>query len=236
LQQQAQKTERTSNDLRELSVRGQHLRARALEAKLDGAEITQVQAGCDELVAQLDQRLQIQSIRQMQHIADADARDDLSKVDGILQEIDSKYSGSTYQWCGERLVEAETRLNRIDKLCSQQVQEQCRKRQEDIRKRALKYRISQQKEYNLWAIGVLQEAIKGHSEATPWYWKNDREKLKTIISDRIGEIDPQHLHPVTHALFAEMFQKVLTDLKDNDLKVEVTRNVEQKPKKPISDF
>ncbi len=172
-------------------------------------------------------------------MADADAIEAVSRVDTILKDIDEKLKNPEdvkYQWCGERLVEAELLLNRIDRLCSQEIQEKARKFQEEIRKRALSYRVKQQQKYNVWAIKVLEDAMKAHSGATPWYWKNDRNKLKEIISDHLGEIDSQHLHPVTHALFTEMFQKVLSDLKDNDLKVEVTRNVEMKEKKGLSDF
>jgi hypothetical protein len=259
LSSEARKEGLQARDLRQLSVRAQNLRTRVIEAKvanpdvirftpsqaarlpassaakLAGPDIVRMEADCDGLLAELEQRIQVLSIRKMQQVADGDAVWVLKRVDAILQEID-KATESKCQWRGEKLAEGEALLFRIDRLCSEEMQTESRKRQEDIRKRAVKYRVQQQALYNAWAIDVLEQAMKEHSAATPWYWLKDRGKLKEIISDRLGEIDSQHLHPVTHALFTELFQKILNGLGDNNLKIEVTKNVEQKEKKALSDF
>lgn len=222
--------------LRELSICCQQLRARLGEARY-AVNLAPLQADCEAVISEIDQRLQVLSIRQMQQIADVDAKRAIEKATAKLDEIAADqqiYQYRYYQWRGEKLAEAEVALSAVDRLCSEEMQRESRRYLEGIRRDAVTYRIGQQREYNLWAIRVLEAASSEFDAARGIIW-SDKEALKRIISDRLGEIDAQHLHPVTHALFTEMYQKILAQL-SNDLKVEVTRHVELKTKKPIADF
>lgn len=220
--------------LRELRAQAQHVHGQIVEAGLDGAEVVKAQAACEGIVTQLDQRLQVLSIREMQQIADADAVNALDVVDKVFAEIEKNYKDWTYHHCGEKLAEAEAHLSRIDRLCSLEMQRKALDRQQKIRKDALYYRTHQQKKYNLWAIGVLEDAMAEYQK-NKGYFKDDKDGLKKILAESLGEVDSQYLHPVTHALFTEMFQKILSDL-NNDMKVEATRAVEEAEKRPISKY
>ncbi|GEM_PF-6470243 len=201
---------------------------------MQGAQTANVQAECHDLLSQLDQRLQVHSVRQMQSIADADARRAVDEAKAILQEVEANTHSRQLQWRGEKLAEAELHLNRIDKLCSIAIQNEARQVLEAIRRQAIAFRTQQAREYNLWAIGNLEQSIADFKRAKGWFNDNEEEFMKTL-REKVGRIDPQHLHPVTYSLFAEMFQKFLSEL-NPDQKVKVTRAVETTERKPLSDF
>ena len=223
-----------SSELWLLRVQVQQVQSRLLEAKLNGASVEKVAARCEELLLNLDQRLQVMSVRQMQEIADADAIKELQTAKGIFTKMLNESTGNTWQWCGEQTAEAEQHVLRIDRLCSAEMQLQARHLLQKYRKDALESKAGQQRAYNRWAIGVLEDSMKQYKDAKGIF-KDDKDRLKQILAEKVGEIDPANLHPVTLALFTEMYQKILSDLKD-DQKVEVTRAVQEKMKKPLSDF
>jgi hypothetical protein len=221
--------------LRELRVQAEQLNAQIAEARLQGAgDQTTFQAACQDVLSQLDQRLQINSIRQMQTIAEVDARKAVSDAKAILDDLKKNSASKSYQWRGGKLAEAELHLNAIDRLCSIAIQNETRQLVESIRKDAIKYRAQQSREYNLWAIGVLEASIADYKKAKGWF-NDDEDAFMKTMREKVGQIDPQHLHPVTYSLFAEMFMKFLGEL-DPPQKVAVTQAVETGDKKPLSDF
>lgn len=220
--------------LRELRIHAEHLNARIAEARLQGAEATQMQSACQELLSQIDQRLQVNSIRQLQTIADADAKKAIDDSRVILSDLKKNGASKTYQWCGGKLAEAEVYLNKIDRLCSVAIQTETHDLLESIRRDAIAFRAQQARAYNLWAIGVLEESVSDYKKAKGWF-NDDEEAFMKTMREKVGQIDPQHLHPITYSLFAELFQKFLGELEPSQ-KVTVTRAVESAERRPLSDF
>ena len=220
--------------LQELRVVGEHLHAKIVEAKLQGADLAADQAACQDLLSQIDQRLQVLSVRQMQTIADADAKRAITDARSVLEAVEKSTELKTGQARGAKLAEAEIGLNQIDRLCSTACQIEASQLLETVRRRALGLRTQQTREYNLWAIQMLEESIGDFARAKGWF-NDDEEAFKKVLGEKVGRIDPQFLHPVTYSLFADMFQKFLSELDASD-KVAVTRVVEEMPRRPLSDF
>lgn len=225
-----------TNDLRILQVEAERLHADVVEYDLDGGDAEGLLGRCRSLLAQLDQRLQVRSVREMQMIADVEGRQALEAARvlyGEAQEFRSDRN-RTWQSAGEKLVAAELQLARIDRLASLALMEETRALAETIKKDSLVYRANQQRRYNLWAIQQLEESI-GDFRKAQGILNDNEDAFMEILENKIGQIDPQHLHPVTHSLFSEMYQKLIAEL-DNDSRVEITRAIESADRKPLSDF
>lgn len=222
------------SELRELRIQSEQLSAQIVEARVQGAEDIKLQAACQDLLTQLDQRLQVSALRQMQTIADADAKNAIDEARRKLDVLQQKNKSESRQHFGETLAAAERLLLRIDRLCSTGIQDEAHGLLECIRAQVVILRTEQLREYNLWAIGVLEESIADYKKAKG-ILDDDEQAFMTALREKIGRIDPQHLHPVTHSLFAEMFQKLLSEL-DPDQKIAATRAVESAERRPLSDF
>ncbi|MCE9604659.1 MAG: hypothetical protein K8U03_07115 [Planctomycetia bacterium] len=234
LEKSAKKEDLATSKLHELRIQGEYLNGKIVEAKLQGSDLTAEQAACQGLLAQLERRIQVLSIRQMQTIADADAKKAIAEARSILELIDKDTSIKTGHARGRKLAEAEIGLNQIDRLCSTACQIEANQLLEEIRRRAIAQRTQQTRDYNLWAIKMLEESIGDYAKAKGWF-NDDEEAFKKVLGEKVGRIDPQLLHPVTYSLFADMFQKFLSELSSSD-KVAVTRVVEEMQRRPLSDF
>jgi hypothetical protein len=137
------------------------------------------------------------------------------------------------QPAGEKLAQAELILGSVDRLSSLEVQQKARGLSETIRHEALPIRSQQEQRYNLWAIDRLQESLADYQKALGIFL-NDKEAFKRTLQDKVGVIDTQILHPATHALYQEMFQKLYGGLSNAD-RVEITRAIELAEKIRISD-
>ena len=63
---------------------------------------------------------------------------------------------------------------------------------------------------------------------------DDEEAFKKILREKVGAIDTNHLHPATYALFTEMFQKLFSELSNED-RVEITHVIELAEKRRLTD-
>lgn len=221
------------NALRELQTESETLYSEIVEADVRGHHDQELQTASRGLLSEVDRRLQIKSLHEMQAISDADAAHSLKRAVTLLETARASVKEGKFQSAGEKLAEAELVLGAIDRLASVDAQLKARKLADEIRRDALATRSQQERKYNLWAICQLEQSIADYKKAAGIF-NDDEEALKRILRDKVGAIDSNHLHPATYALFTEMFQKLFSELSNED-RVEITRVIELAEKRRLTD-
>lgn len=233
LRDRAQATDLDLNTLRELQTEVEVLHSEIVEGGVVGDTGRELLNSSRGLLGEVDRRVQVKSIHEMQTIADTDAAQSLEKAKKLVAVAHETTKQEKFQAAGEKLAEAELVLGTVDRLASITVQLQARKLTDEIRREALAVRSQQERRYNLWAICQLEQSIADYKKASS-IWNDDEVAFKKILREKVGTIDPNHLHPATHALFTEMFQKLFGELSNED-RVEITRVIELAEKRRITD-
>lgn len=256
LSKDAEQPDLSSADLQTLRTKADRLLVRAVEASDNADESA---AGplsvVKTTIAQLDQRLQVDAVRRVQTIADADAIQIVKAAKSLYdkacspnpaasttdaEEPGQETSGAidandyTYQAKGEKLAEAESLLARIDQLCSPALQTEARSLLLKVRAKAMEFRTLQQKAYNEWAVAALREALSEYRGGKGWVDDNEA-RFRRILRERIGAIDTSVLHPAVYSLYSELFQRIIHELGPND-QARVTRDMIESPRKMLSEF
>lgn len=232
LRTQAESPQLDLQKLREIQGKAEALNVEVIDSRSDDPKAGELLTQSRTFLGELDRRLQIQSLRETQSIADADAKQILDKATKIMATANDLANAAKHQAAGEKLAEAELVLGSIDRLASLSIQKQVRKLSADIRGRAIAVRSRQERDYNLWAIEQLEKSIADYKKAVG-YFRDDKEAFKKILREQVGVIDPQHLHPATYALFSEMFQKLFSEL-TNEERAEITKVIEETQKRRLA--
>ena len=233
LKGRSEKADVDLSTLRELQAHAEHLLHRVLGVQSQQTFELKLIGNVRELCDQLDQFLQVRSLRAGQQLSDQEARNSLQLAQELLTKAKSSQKSRKFQAAGQSLAEAELLLGQVDRLSSLPVQKQARELGEQIAREAIGVRVQQQRMYNLWAITQLELSLADY-KAAQGYFANDKEAFKKSLRERVGVIDPQLLHPATHALYTEMFQRLYSGL-DNANRAEITKAIELTDKKPLSD-
>ena len=219
--------------LRELQTEAETLHSEIVEAEIRGGKDQELLTASRGLLGEIDRRLQIKSLHEMQAIADADAAQSLKQAKMLLETGRASVKEEKFQTAGEKLAEAELVLGAVDRLASVDVQLKARKLADEIRREAIAIRSQQERKYNLWAICQLEQSIADYKKAAGFF-NDDEEAFKKILREKVGAIDTNHLHPATYALFTEMFQKLFSELSNED-RVEITHVIELAEKRRLTD-
>lgn len=233
LRTESQRTELKLASVRELQARVDQLHSEVMELRHDDGSNKKLVTETRDLRDQLDRLLQVRSLHETQTISDKDANQSLEQARRLLAKARSLAKDGKLQTAGEQLAEAELILGTVDRLSSLDVQKQVRKTADEIRREAIGLRVQQERFYNLWAIGQLEDSLADYEKALGWF-KNDKEAFKKALREKVGVIDAQALHPATHALYTEMFQKLYGGL-SNVERAEITKAIELADKRPLSD-
>lgn len=190
-----------------------------------------------EIISQLDERLQVDAIRRVQTIADADAIQLVEHAKQLLLNAtkpESQKDSPTFQQRGELLAQAEVLLSRVDQLCSAQVRQDTQILLQQLRKHAVVYRVLQQKAYNQWAVAVLEEALALYQDGKGWVYDNEG-RFRRVLRDKVGQIDPSLLHPAVYALYSDMFHRLMKELVPKQQAV-ITADILKSKHKELSEF
>ena len=233
LRTESQRTELKLATVRELITSADQLHSEVVELQPEDDNNKRFTTEVRDLRDQLDRVFQVRSLHETQTISDKDATLALEQARRLLTTGRSLANDGKLRMAGEQLAEAELTLGTVDRLSSLAVQKQARKMADEIRREAIGFRVQQERLYNLWAIGQLEDSLADYEKALGWF-KNDKEAFKKALREKVGVIDAQLLHPATHALYTEMFQKLYGGLANAE-RAEITKAIELSDKRPLSD-
>lgn len=224
---------------------------RLLERIVDSSVGAESEADFDEPIAKLqglqsrlDRRLEELSLSALQRTADSQTNEVLSKLENLLrkarEDVRRKRQGKSgtedllWQDIGRDLVEAELVATGIHPMASPDLQARASKSITELRKESVAVRAEQQASYNDWAISKIKTAISKYRGAKGWT-NDDEEKFMETVREELGPIEPQYLHPAVSTLFSEMYQKLISELSEQQ-KIAATEAVESAEKLSLESF
>ncbi|MCA9052621.1 MAG: hypothetical protein KDA75_02235 [Planctomycetaceae bacterium] len=231
-------------DLRGLVIRAERLQDQAIEAMLEaeGEEFVRLVAETETLLAHLRGQLEVHTASRLQEDADRKTREVLGEVGSLLDEVarvrkekeSGKQGAKTWQVLGSQLVEAELLLGGVNPLSSATMRRESQEMENRLGRESVAVRASQQSAYNDWAVTQIRVAIL-EFKAGKGLADDDEVKFMAALSKTLGPIEPQHLHPAVSILYGEIYQKLISEL-DEDQKLTVTEEIERADKKSLLSF
>ena len=231
-------------DLRIVILRAERLRDDAVARMLDdpGGQADRNLSETETLLSDLGTRLEKLSISALRAEADSQTERVLADVRGILDgvskgreaKLNDGVAEPSWQSLGDRLVEAELLAGGVHPLSSESLRREAQETLSRLRKEAVAVRAGQQSAYNDWAVDRIKEAIEDYNAGVGLF-NDDEGRFASALGNRLGPIEPRHLHPAVSTLYGEIYQKLISEL-DEKQKVRATEAVERKAKRALEEF